>query len=78
MTRKMYFTFGSDPGFPYGRDDYVLVEADSYRACLDKYKERHPNRTPGLINCAEYYTESSWKSVAEAWYKGRQPAEVIR
>lgn len=75
----LYFTFGSDPGYPYGRGEYVLAVGGSRKDCIDAYKERHPNR-PGsdAINCADYYTEKEWKEhVRDDWFQGVCPSEVI-
>lgn len=58
---KFYFTFGSDPEYPFGRDKFVLVKANGLKAAILKFKARHPNR-PGsnTVNCAAWYNEKQW------------------
>ena len=73
-----YFTFGSDERFPFGRNDYVMVQAqDGNRAC-DLFRERHPNR-PGsnCINCAFIYSEEKFNAFRDRFYP-YPPVEIIR
>ena len=75
---KFYFTFGTDEKYPFGTNDYVLVFADTMAEAHAKFKKRHPDRMPGIMNCAFYYTEEEWNnlsSVKNGVYK--KPAEVI-
>ena len=75
---NFYFTFGSDERFPFGRNDYVMVQAqDGNRAC-DLFRERHPNR-PGsdCINCAFIYSEEKFNVFRERFYP-YPPVEIIR
>lgn len=75
---KMYFTFGSDPKFPYDREDYIVVIGINRKDCLDAYKNKYPNR-PGSdsINCADYYTAAEWDKVTARHYKDVQPKEIL-
>lgn len=79
---KFYFTFysefGPDKEFPFGPNEYVLVYADTLEEAHAKFKKRHPDRMPGIMNCAFYYTEEEWNnlaSVKNGVYK--KPSEVI-
>ena len=42
MLKNYYFTFGSDPRYPYGENDYVIVRAGAFSEALEKYKACHP------------------------------------
>lgn len=75
--KNFYFTFGSAEEFPYERGQFVLVKAKNMREAIQKYKEKHPCRTPGLLNCADYYPERIFNSFRDKYYKGVEPAEVI-
>lgn len=76
--QNFYFTFGSDGRFPYGRDDYVLVQAENLPMACSAFKVVHPNRTgSNCLNCADFYTESSFQRMRETYYAGRDPAEII-
>lgn len=75
---KLYFTFGSDPQYPYGRDAYVMAIGTDVKDCIEAYRKKHPNRAGSdAINCADYYTEKEWKSVIETYYKNTTRAELI-
>lgn len=74
----IYITFGSDPGYPYGRDQFVAVLGTSVRDCQEAYRREHPNR-PGSdsLNYASHYTAKQWTETYEKYYKDRKPEEVI-
>lgn len=75
---NFYFTFGSNPAFPYGRDDFVQVVADDIREAVTIFRHHHPNR-PGsnLVNCAFWYTEDEFSKFREEFYPGREPVETL-
>lgn len=75
---RLYFTFGTDPQFPYGIHDYVLVLGKDRQDCINAFKKKHPNR-PGFdsINCADYYSPKLWEEQSEKYYKGKEPIEII-
>ncbi len=62
---KLYFTFGSDPRFPYQRGDYVVAVGKDRHDCVETYRKRHPDR-PGseCVNCADMYTAAEWEKNA--------------
>ncbi len=76
---KYYFTYGSDPQYPYHRGQYVVVFADSMQEAVELYRIKYPDVHKGIINCAFYYNESQWEKI-KIQYPGRyqgQPEEVI-
>ena len=76
---KTYFTFGSDPLYPYGQRDYVEVQAENIDQACELFQATHPNR-PGskYINCAFIYHEEEFRTIRDRFYGGRPPVEVIR
>ncbi len=73
--KKFYFTFGSDPGFPY-QNTYIIVMADTESEAVEKFQAKFPDRHKGIVNCAFWYPEEEWRgSLSEAAYG--EPAEVI-
>ena len=78
MGHSFYFTFGSDPQYPFGRDDYVRITcADAGTACK-LFNALHPKR-PGsdCMNCAFMYDQSRWDAEVKRWYEGREPIESV-
>lgn len=77
--QKYYFTFGVNPAYPYGIDDYVEVQAESMHEAVNIFRQHHPNR-PGssLVNCADYYTEDAFNAFRDLYYKDREPVEILR
>ena len=74
---KAYFTFGSDPRYPYGRNDYVEVEAENMWQACELFKSVHPNRPgSGCLNCAFYYPEEEFNKFRQRYYD-REPIETI-
>ena len=73
-----YFTFGSDPRYPYGINDYVQVIAHDIREAVAIFRQHHPDR-PGthLVNCAFYYTEEEFAGSPDKYYGGRGPVEIL-
>ncbi len=73
--KKWYFTFGSDPGFPY-QNTYLIVMADTKREAIEKFRAKFPDRHENTANCAFWYSEEQWHgSRNEAFYD--DPAEII-
>lgn len=65
MEEKFYFTFGRDPQYPYGIDDYVVVEAKGYCEACSVFNIVHPPREgSNLINCAFIYSEKQFMEKA--------------
>ena len=52
---RFFFTYGTD-GQPYV-GGWTEVEAPTMKAAVQAFRAIHPDRTPGLINCSDVYTE---------------------
>lgn len=74
---RMYFTFGSDPKFPYGRNEYLVIIGQDRRDCINKFKERYPSAADGTICCSDFYNEQLWNDEVAKSYEGIQPSEII-
>jgi len=73
--KKFYFSFGSDPGFPF-QNTFIIVVAETEKAAVEKFRKKYPDRHEGIVNCAFWYSEESWhRSKNETDYG--EPAEVI-
>ena len=57
---KYYFTFGSDPKFPYQRG-WVEVEAKTRNQACNVFRAYFPDRHENCINCAFIYSEEEWQ-----------------
>lgn len=78
--KNYYFTFGSDPAYPYGINDYVLITAPNIYEAQEVFKSVHPNR-PGsdCLNYAFNYSEAEWTAndMCNTYYDGKNPVEII-
>lgn len=72
---KVYFTFGSDPSFPY-QNTYIVVEGRTEKECLNIFRLKYPDRHKGCINCAFWYSEERWNELG--MFKDKQPAEILK
>lgn len=55
---KYYFTFGTDPRYPY-QGGWVEVEAENARIAIAVFNAVHPPREGSkLMNCCSYYPEN--------------------
>lgn len=52
-----YFTFGTDERYPY-QGGYVEIIAASMKEAQAIFRANFPDRTPGILNCADYYTRA--------------------
>ena len=75
--KKTYFTFGTDPAFPFGINDYVIVEAPSISKACDLFNMIHPPRHDNVVNCAFFYSEERFNEFRDKYYKDVLPAETI-
>lgn len=75
---RFYYTFGTDPMFPHGEKDYVVVEAENMNGADRKFLSVYPSR-PGsnLLNCAFVYSEQEFNKFRDKYYCGRNPARTI-
>lgn len=76
--KNYYFTFGSNPQYPYGREEYVKVSAPDVRTAVHIFQKHHPNR-PGsnLVNCAFWYGEEEFLPMIDKYYDGAKPVEEL-
>lgn len=51
---EVLFTFGSSEKFPF-QWGYVSITAPSVHEALAEFKRNWPDRTEGILNCADYY-----------------------
>ena len=60
---KFYFTYGSDPRFPF-QDGWTEVEAPSFVLACAAFRNFHPDRDPEVLclNCADVYTEEDFQN----------------
>lgn len=56
---KVYYTFGSDPRFPFS-GGWVEVEASTMKEAHIVFRPNFPDREPGILNCSDYYTEAQF------------------
>lgn len=61
--KKFYFTYGSDPAYPF-QGGWTLVYAPDLKAAQQIFKAYHPNR-PGsdALNCADYYPATIFEQI---------------
>ena len=65
-TNVYYYTFGTDPAFPYC-GGWVEVYADSWEEAHEKFRAKFPDRHKGIINCAFFYDQEKWKQMSIAF-----------
>ena len=73
---KFYITFGTDPGFPY-QNTYIVAYGATKKKAAEKFREKHPDRTPGVYNFAFIYSKDEWEGSLNQKYLSAKPAEVI-
>ncbi len=61
---KYYYTFGTDPMFPYC-GGHVEIHADNWNEAHKKFMDKFPCRTKNILNCAFYYDESEFTKARE-------------
>lgn len=77
---KYYYTFGSDPGFPY-QNGWVEIHANSWEEADQKFRARFPDRPghEGIMNFSFSYSEERWtKMDPEHTWHGWKLHEVIK
>lgn len=77
--QNYYFTFGNDPKYPFGIDEYIVIRATDIAAALSIFQSYYPNRdNSDCLNFAFCYPESEWiaKNMCKKYYNGKVP-EVI-
>lgn len=64
---KFYFTYGTD-GHPYYGGWSEVIAPNIHAAC-DLFRAFHPDRTPGILNCSDVYTEEEFESDRSGMFK---------
>ena len=74
---RYFYTFGSDPGFPY-HDGWVEVRAESWDEAHQMFRAKFLDRHEGILNCAFFFDEEQWKQMdPEHKWSGWKLHEVI-
>ena len=59
---KFYYTFGTDPGFPY-QQGWVEVHAANWETAHQIFRSHYPDRHLNTLNCAFFYNETQWRNM---------------
>lgn len=57
---RVFYTFGTDKRYPY-QGGWIIIETDSIEKAHRIFQAFYPDRTPGVLNCADYYTEEAFE-----------------
>ncbi|MGF6990437.1 hypothetical protein M2150_001698 [Lachnospiraceae bacterium PM6-15] len=68
-----YFTFGSSRQYPYD-SGWVEVRAETRQEAIDLYKEKYPNVSHNIYNCADIYSEKQMHET-EMYVSGNRGAK---
>jgi len=60
--KTYYYTFGTDPKFPF-QNGWVEVKASSWPEAHAKFRALYPDRHPHTINCSFFYEEDRWQEM---------------
>ncbi|MEH2936300.1 hypothetical protein [Acutalibacter sp. JLR.KK004] len=58
---KFYFTYGTDPSYPF-QGGWTEIEAPDPDKAGEIFSAVHPDRHAGILNCAFTYTEERFKA----------------
>lgn len=60
---KFYFTYGTDPAYPF-QDGWTEIEAPDTHTAAGIFRELHPDRPghEGVLNCASVYAENFFQA----------------
>lgn len=76
--KNFYFTFGTNPQFPYGLNQFVIAEAVNKNMAMRMFKAKYPGPNEELVNCAFCYTEEEFDKFRNEHYSGVKPSDIIR
>lgn len=65
---NFYFTYGTENHPYYG--GWTQVVAPDMQAAQAAFRAYHPDRTAGLLNCSDYYSEEDFMSTSMAGPEG--------
>lgn len=57
--KKFYFTYGTE-GHPY-YGGWTEIEAPNRNSACALFRALHPDKTEGLLNCCDVYTEEAFR-----------------
>nr|WP_325300380.1 hypothetical protein [uncultured Dysosmobacter sp.] len=69
--KRYYYTFGTDEHFPFS-GGWIVIEAPDIKTAHEIFRAAYPDRTPGVLNCADYYPEAVFNETGMA--KGNRGA----
>ncbi len=78
---KFYFTYGTDAAAHPFVGGWTEIEAPSITFACAAFRAKHPDKTPGVLNCAFVYPEEDFVKTAmnsERGNFGRRCHERIR
>ena len=71
-TKNWFFTFGTDPHFPY-QDGWIEIEAPDEKTAREVFHAYYPNIRNGevrdLLNCAFVYSEEEFAKIRSVYKK---------
>ena len=73
--RKYFYTFGTDERFPFS-GGWITIEAPDVTTAHAVFRALYPDRTPGVLNCADYYPEAVFMETG--MFKGNRGAGCHR
>ena len=76
--KKYYFTFGTDPQFPYKANEYVVAEAVNKNMAIRMFMAKYPGPYAMIANCSFCYPEEEFEKNRDKYYKGVEPADVLQ
>lgn len=68
MTQNFFFTYGFWKGYPF-QNGWTVVRAPDRKIAVAVFRLYHPDSTPGIVNCADIYTEEQIKNT-KMWENG--------
>lgn len=66
--KNFYFTYGTSENYPYS-NGWTKIEAPSRKVAVEIFREIHPDRTEGVVNCCSIYEEEEFKKTV-MWREG--------
>lgn len=60
MNENFYFTYGLSEKQPF-KGGWTKISAPNKHLACEIFRAYHPDRTPGILNCADVYDESQFQ-----------------
>ena len=76
VLKNYYFTFGSDPLYPY-QNTYLIVKAKDRHEAIRKFRAKYKDRNENVYNACDCYPPESWEGSLNQKYYPEAPAEII-